>query len=161
MHYDFFHAYDFTDGDLCHNFASILIELKCPMRGITLLTQAILKVQRNKSQLTSIHSDLCKICLVAMCFKPALEFLDVDITCISGIEDAKYLLLYYYYGGMIYTALKNYDRALYFYEVCVMTPAAAVSYIMLEAYKKYILVSLILNGKIVYLPNYTSNLVKR
>lgn len=41
-----------------------------------------------------------------------------------------------------------------------MTPAAAVSDIMLEAYKKYILVSLILNGKIVYLPNYTSYLVK-
>jgi len=31
-----------------------------------------------------------------------------------------------------------------------MTPASAVSHIMIEAYKKYILVSLILNGKVVY-----------
>jgi hypothetical protein len=48
---------------------------------------------------------------------------------------------------MIYAALKNYDRALYFFEVAITTPALAVSHIMLEAYKKYILVSLILHGK--------------
>ena len=52
--------------------------------------------------------------------KPALQYLDVDTTDISkegGQYDAKHFLLYYYYGGMIYTALKKYDRALYFYEV--------------------------------------------
>jgi len=65
----------------------------------------------------------------------------------GGQFDTKYFLLYYYYGGMIYAALKNYDRALYFFEVAITTPALAVSHIMLEAYKKYILVSLILHGK--------------
>lgn len=49
---------------------------------------------------------------------------------------------------MIYTALKKFDRALYFLEVVITTPAMAVSHIMLEAYKKYILVSLILHGKV-------------
>lgn len=63
-------------------------------------------------------------------------------------QDARYLLLYYYYGGMIYTAMKNYERALYFFEVSVSTPALAMSHIMLESYKKYILVSLILHGKV-------------
>lgn len=62
--------------------------------------------------------------------------------------ESKYFLLYYYYGGMIYTAVKNYDRALYFFEVVITTPAMAVSHVMLEAYKKYILVSLILYGKV-------------
>ena len=66
----------------------------------------------------------------------------------GGQFDTKYFLLYYYYGGMIYAALKNYDRALYFFEVAITTPALAVSHIMLEAYKKYILVSLILHGKV-------------
>lgn len=37
----------------------------------------------------------------------------------------------------------------------------AVSYIMLEAYKKYILVSLILHGKVLNLPRYTSQVVNR
>lgn len=49
---------------------------------------------------------------------------------------------------MIYTAMKNYDRALYFFEVVVTVPAMVVSHIMLEAYKKYILVSFILHGKV-------------
>lgn len=51
---------------------------------------------------------------------------------------------------MIYTAMKNYERALYFYEVALSTPALTMSYIMLEAYKKFILVSLILNGRVSY-----------
>lgn len=38
----------------------------------------------------------------------------------GGQYDAKHFLLYYYYGGMIYTALKKYDLALYFYEVVSM-----------------------------------------
>lgn len=70
-------------------------------------------------------------------------------------HDAKYFLLYYYYGGMIYTAVKNYERALYFFEVAITTPALAMSHIMLESYKKYILVSLILHGTVreIYLPH--------
>lgn len=49
---------------------------------------------------------------------------------------------------MIYTAVKNFERALYFYEIAITTPALTVSVIMLEAYKKYILVSLLINGKV-------------
>lgn len=67
---------------------------------------------------------------------------------LGGNNDSKYFLLYYYYGGMIYTSLKNFDRALYFFEVVVTVPAMVVSHIMLEAYKKYILISLILFGKV-------------
>lgn len=76
-------------------------------------------------------------------------------------QDARYFLLYYYYGGMIYTAMKDYDRALYFFEVCVTTPALAMSHIMLEAYKKYILVSLILHGKVIAVPKYSSQVITR
>lgn len=49
---------------------------------------------------------------------------------------------------MIYLAVRNLDRSLYFLEVAITTPAHAVSHIMLEAYKKYILVSLLLHGKV-------------
>lgn len=153
-----------TDAELCHLFTQTLVELQIPLRGIELLRRAIRKIQLFDSQLTSIHADLCQLCLLSKCFKPALEFLDIDVTGISqegGQFDSKYFLLYYYYGGMIYTALKNYDRALYFFEVCVTTPAMAVSYIMLEAYKKYILVSLILHGKMLNLPRFMSQVVNR
>lgn len=153
-----------TYAEMCHLLTKNLTELRCPMRGIDLLARAIRKIQLSDSQLTSIHADLCRLCLLAKCFKPALDFLGTDITTISqeGVQfDAKYFLLYYYYGGMIYTALKNFDRALYFFEVAITTPALAVSHIMLEAYKKYILVSLILNGKVGNVPKCTSQVVGR
>ncbi|XP_066992118.2 COP9 signalosome complex subunit 3 isoform X2 [Anabrus simplex] len=153
-----------TYAELCHLLTHSLVELKLPLRGIDLMRRAIRKIQLFDSQLTSVHADLCQLCLLAKCFKPALEFLDTDITGISqegGQFDAKYFLLYYYYGGMIYAALKNYDRALYFFEVAITTPAMAVSHVMLEAYKKYILISLILLGKVQNIPKYTSQVVGR
>lgn len=62
---------------------------------------------------------------------------------------------------MIYTAVKNYDRALYYFEVSISTPAMAMSHIMLESYKKYILVSLILRGKQITIPKYSSQVIGR
>jgi len=82
--------------------------------------------------------------------------------------DAVHLLLYYYYGGCIYTALKQFDRALYFLGICVTCPTAAVSHIMLEAYKKYQLVGLLVHGdkpkaykENLALPKYTSPIVAK
>jgi len=128
------------------------------------LQKAITKVQLHPSQLTSIHADLCQLCLLAKCLKPALEFLDIDITEISrenGQYDVKYFLSFYYYGGIVYAAMKNYERALYFFQVAITSPSLAVSHIMLEAYKKYVLVALILYGKVPTLPKYTSQITAR
>ncbi|XP_022347188.1 COP9 signalosome complex subunit 3 isoform X2 [Enhydra lutris kenyoni] len=153
-----------TFAGLCHQLTNALVERKQPLRGIGVLKQAIDKMQMNTNQLTSIHADLCQLCLLAKCFKPALPYLDVDMMDIckeNGAYDAKHFLCYYYYGGMIYTGLKNFERALYFYEQAITTPAMAVSHIMLESYKKYILVSLILLGKVQQLPKYTSQIVGR
>uniref|UniRef100_A0A8C3AT99 COP9 signalosome complex subunit 3 n=1 Tax=Cyclopterus lumpus TaxID=8103 RepID=A0A8C3AT99_CYCLU len=117
----------------------------------------------NKKQIT-FYTDQLRLCLLAKCFKPVLPFLELDMMDIckeNGAYEAKHFLCYYYYGGMIYTGLKNFERALYFYEQAITTPAMAVSHIMLEAYKKYILVSLILHGKVQPLPKYTSQIVGR
>lgn len=46
----------------------------------------------------------------------------MDICKENGAYDTKHFLCYYYYGGMIYTGLKNFERALYFYEQ-VRSPA--------------------------------------
>lgn len=156
-------------SEFCHLLTNYLVDQKQPIIGIPILRKAICKLQLHDSQLTSIHADLCQLCLLAKCFKPALEILDIDITSIcqetpanqSQHFDAKYFLLYFYYGGMIYLAVRDLDRALYFLEVTVTTPAHAVSHIMLEAYKKYILVSLLLNGKLQTVPKYTAQVVNR
>ncbi|XP_062915375.1 COP9 signalosome complex subunit 3 isoform X2 [Mobula hypostoma] len=108
-----------TFAGLCHQLTNALVERKQPLRGISILKQAIDKMQMNTNQLTSVHADLCQLCLLAKCFNPAVPYLEVDMTDIckeNGAYDAKHFLCYYYYGGMIYTGLKNFERALYFYE---------------------------------------------
>lgn len=111
------------------------------------------KVRPDDGQLTAVHADLFQVSLSAKMFAPALRLLDQDVTSIACTDDihadARYFLLYYYYGGMIYLAMKNPERALYCFEVAVATPAVAMSHIMLEAYKKYVLVSLLLHGKVI------------
>lgn len=69
-----------TVAELCRALIAHLIEQNTPMKGIPLLAKAISKLQLYDSQLTSIHADMCQLCLLAKCFKPALEILDVDIT---------------------------------------------------------------------------------
>uniref|UniRef100_A0A8C9TMI8 COP9 signalosome complex subunit 3 n=1 Tax=Scleropages formosus TaxID=113540 RepID=A0A8C9TMI8_SCLFO len=129
-----------TFAGLCHQLTNALVERKQARRRTSFIR------------------------LLLSLLNTPLPFLDVDMMDIckeNGAYDAKHFLCYYYYGGMIYTGLKNFERALYFYEQAITTPAMAVSHIMLEAYKKYILVSLILHGKVQQLPKYTSQIVGR
>ena len=151
-------------AELCHKYCQLLISKRATLRGIAPLSRVISKVQVSPSQLTSVHADLCQLCLISKCFKPALQFLNADITEIcpeGGSFDAKHFLLYYYYGGMIYASLKNYSRALFFFEIAVTTQSMAVSHIMIESYKKYLLVGLIQNGKVPTPPKYTSHVVAK
>lgn len=149
---------------LCHQFTQIMMETGRAIKGISALIRAIQKVQLHPAQLTSIHSDLCLLSLTAKCVKPALPILAIDVTDISkenGHFDVKYFLQYYYYGGIIYSAVKQFERALYFFQSALTTQSMAVSHIMIEAYKKYLLVSLILHGKVSSLPKYTPQVVSR
>ncbi|XP_067928787.1 COP9 signalosome complex subunit 3-like [Watersipora subatra] len=135
-------------NEMVHHCAELLIERQTGARAIPIVTRAITRIREGESQLTALHSDLCHLCLCTKTFKPALPFLDVDITDIQrkgnlGRFDSKHFLLYYYYGGMIYAALKNFKRAAFFFEIAVSTPCSAVSAIMVESYKKYVLVHLL------------------
>jgi len=155
-------------AELAHLVTEELVKRGAAIRGIGLIGRAIRKIQLTETSLTTIHADLCKLCLISKCFPPALTFLNIDINQINKENsqfDASKLLLYYYYGGCIYTAVKQYERAFYFFEVAVTCPTAAVSHIMLESYKKYQLVGLLVHGdkprEVVALPKFTSPLVTK
>lgn len=59
-------------------------------------------------------------------------------------------LKYFLYGAMCYMGLKDWDRALLFLEIVLTSPSiySTVSKIQVEAYKKWILVSLLHRGKV-------------
>lgn len=152
----------------CHILTESLVKSKRSVSGIIAISNAIVKLQNHTTHLTPIHSDFCYLCLDAKCLNPALEFLEIDYTDIwrtmeNNDYDVKRVLSYFYYGGLIYAALKNFERASYFFEVVLTMPANVMSPIMQEAYKKQIIITLLLNGKLPenMLPKYTSSCVLR
>ena len=76
---------------------------------IPALLKAITKIQLSETSLTSVHADVCKLCLASKCFSPAVNnLLNIDYVDIAkeATQDPKHILLFFYYGGMIFTALK-------------------------------------------------------
>lgn len=74
------------------------------------------------------------------------------ITNASGLSeklDHRDHLQYFLFGAMIYIGLKDWERALLFLEVVIISPATIMtSMIQVEAYKKWVLVSLLLKGHV-------------
>ena len=62
---------------------------------------------------------------------------------------------------MIYCIVNNYERASFFFQSALTPPGTAVSQIMIESYKKYILVSLLAFGKVPPLSKQMTTLVNR
>ena len=78
------------------------------------------------------------------------------ITIASGLSeklDHRDHLQYFLFGAMIYIGLKDWERALLFLEIVIVSPATlTISMIQVEAYKKWVLVSLLLKGQVSTLP---------
>jgi COP9 signalosome complex subunit 3 len=149
-------------SDICHYYTNRLCDLNQPKKGLLLINNALKQIQKTPNQLTSIHSDLLQLCLASKNFKLALDVLNNDILDINrenGSYDSKALLSFFYYTGCIYAALKDNDKSLFYLEQAITIPCNAISQIMIESYKKFLLISLILKGKLMLLPKYTSRLV--
>ncbi|XP_021956940.1 COP9 signalosome complex subunit 3 isoform X2 [Folsomia candida] len=135
----------------CEAISDQVIRRKNPILAINLMRSVIRRIQKGPRQLTGVHATLLQLCLSSHCLKPALPYLMDDIDDFSSDlkgGDCKQVLLYFYYGGMVYTALKKYAEAIFFFEACTRVPAQTLSHIMLEAYKKFVLVSLIQLGEV-------------
>lgn len=127
----------------------------------------------NRDLLTPQHAHFTLACILAKTYKAALPILDrfdykIDLekTGLKG-EDVR---LFFYYGGICYIAQRQYTKALQFFEnvrfvslhkvltvQVISAPAIMPSAIMVEAYKKHLIVSLIHLGQVSTL--YTSALL--
>jgi COP9 signalosome complex subunit 3 len=149
---------------VCRKFTDLLVEVRQPMRGIVPLRTAMSALSDDFKQLTPLHTDFVQLCLLAKCYRTALPILDEDIFEVSteatGLTPRD-LLCYYYYGGRVYVGMKQYKKALEFFKLVFTAPAVVLSAIMVEAYKKFVLVSLIVHGQIASIPKYTSSVVPR
>ena len=90
-------------------------------------------------------------CVATRHFTVALPVLQVPITNIdTSLSDLTYIdnLKYHYIGGIALAALRRWDEAEDFFEICIGSPAVVPSAVQLEALKKLKLVQLIARGKV-------------
>ncbi|KAG2335156.1 hypothetical protein Bca52824_006336 [Brassica carinata] len=143
---------------LCKRFKDKVLELRDPLRGVAPLLTAVRKVQVSTKRLTALHPDCLQLCLQAKCYKAGFSVLSDDILEVDQPRD---FYLYCYYGGMICIGLKRFQKALELLYNVVTAPMHVVNAIALEAYKKYILVTLIHSGQFsINLPKCASTAAK-
>jgi COP9 signalosome complex subunit 3 len=138
-------------SSLCGTYTNKLCDDSRPKNSaLLLLYDLITKLQKTPNQLTSLHSHLLQLSLVSKNFSLALDVMANDVLDInkeSQTYESKAFLEYFYFSGCILAAIKNYDKALFFFEQAItLLPCNAISQIMVESYKKFILISLIHKG---------------
>lgn len=144
---------------ICKRFMDQVMLLQDPMRGVAPMLTALRKLQSSAEHLTTLHPDYLLLCLLSKCYKSGLSILEVDI---FEVEHARDLLLYCYYGGIICIGQKQYPKAMELLHNVVTAPMSITSAIAVEAYKKYILVSLVRLGQFsTSFPKYTSSAAQR
>ncbi|PYH40643.1 putative COP9 subunit 3 [Aspergillus saccharolyticus JOP 1030-1] len=85
-----------------------------------------------------------------------------EATSTHGQLTHKDVAQYYLYGAMIYMALKEWDKAEHWLIIVISLPVAnSVSKIMVEAFKKWVVVSLLKHGKIATPPRIISSHVMK
>ncbi|XAR58264.1 hypothetical protein NMG60_11026696 [Bertholletia excelsa] len=144
---------------ICKKFKDQVMLLEAPMRGVVPMLTAVRKLQPSSEHLTPLHPDFLLLCLLAKCYKTGLRILEDDI---FEVDQPRDFFLYCYYGGMICVGQKHFRKALELLHNVVTAPMSTVNAIAVEAYKKYVLVSLIHLGQFsTSFPKYTSSVAQR
>ncbi|KAL2529114.1 COP9 signalosome complex subunit 3 [Forsythia ovata] len=144
---------------VCKRFKDQVMLLEDPMRGVAPMLTALRKLQLSSEHLTTLHPDFLLLCLLGKCYKTGLSILEDDI---FEVDQPRDFFLYCYYGGMICIGQKKFSKALELLHNVVTAPMSILNSIAVEAYKKYILVSLIHLGQFsISFPKYTSSVAQR
>ena len=104
-------------------------------------------------ELSPIHSMCIMYCLETESYDCAVNILENPISDVDGSVNVKDFLFYHYYGAIIMLALGKLKPAFQLLAYVLYTPGSAASAIQIEAYKKIILLGLLLKGKSPCLPH--------
>ncbi|CDP16669.1 unnamed protein product [Coffea canephora] len=144
---------------VCRRFKDQVLLAEAPIRGVAPMLIAVRKLQISSEQLTPLHPDFLLLCLLAKCYKTGLSVLE---DYIYEVDQPRDFFLYCYYGGMICIGQKQFRKASELLHNVVTAPMSTINAIAVEAYKKYILVSLIYAGQFsTSFPKYTSSVAQR
>ncbi|ETL86639.1 hypothetical protein L917_13975 [Phytophthora nicotianae] len=150
---------------LCDQYARLAVDMQQSIKTIFPLKGFLQRFyQQGNAVLIPLHAQFLYLCLHSKCYFAAMEILDqslVEIHSQSHLVTSVDFLGYAYYGGLLYLGEKRYQDAMDFFQLAITAPAVSLSAFVIEAYKKLLLVTLILKGESVLLPKYTPFVVTR
>ncbi|EMR11206.1 hypothetical protein PNEG_00797 [Pneumocystis murina B123] len=113
--------------------------------------------------LTPVRTIFVKQCFITKAYEKARFILDIDVEIFDKNNGITYIdhLLYHFYGALLYIKLKLFDRALQFLRIIISAPTRNTSVIQVNAYKKFVILSLIVNGKMEPIPYITDSIATK
>ncbi|OQV21486.1 putative COP9 signalosome complex subunit 3 [Hypsibius exemplaris] len=144
---------------LCVHLADRLIQDKAAKHGIAFMQQAIALLAENPHQLTEVHYLLLRLCLESKNYRPALDVLETnlyDIVPGKSSFEMNALVGYYYYGSIILAAHRFFRSALQYVSIVFHIPnlVHSSSQYAVDAFKKYLLLSILARDHGVGIPRY-------
>lgn len=101
---------------------------------------------KKENEMTPVDAQIMKLCIAGKLYSHALtlgkKVYSVFSPADTGLTPLD-VMSYYYYYGFICTTLKQYDRAIQAFRYVLVQPAYVIHQCMVDAYKKYIVVSLL------------------
>ncbi|GAB9469755.1 Cop9 signalosome complex subunit 3 [Globisporangium polare] len=150
---------------LCTQYCALAMDLNQSIKAIYPLKSFLRRFyQHGHTELSPLHAQFFYLCLHAKCYFAAMEILNqplFEIHSQANLVSAVDFVSYAYYGGMLYVGQKQFQEAIDFFTLAITAPAVSLSSFVVEAFKKLVLTSLILNGEPPVLPKYTPFVVTR
>ncbi|CAM9092589.1 unnamed protein product [Hapterophycus canaliculatus] len=152
-------------GTVCEKLRQVCISEGRTLEALAPLRSAASKMAQDTLSLTPIHPEFTQCCIAAKCYSLGARFMDdqpiFGVDPIATALTPVHFLRHFYYGGIAYIGVKEWEGALDSFSMLITAPANALSSLVVEGYKKMLLVSLIAYGNAPALPKYTSNAVTR
>eukprot|EP00301_Raphidiophrys_heterophryoidea_P026986 c9424_g1_i1.p1 GENE.c9424_g1_i1~~c9424_g1_i1.p1 ORF type:complete len:490 (-),score=152.00 c9424_g1_i1:153-1622(-) len=151
---------------ICTTFTNVCTLAGKSICAIAPLRSACAKLQLGPYHITTAHPLLLQVCISSKCYNAALPYVTTDLYEVDPAKlrvTTEAILTYFYYAGVVCVALKSsfLRRALYFFRMAFAVPADALSAIVLASYKRFVLASLLLDGKADESPRHVSPMVLR
>ena len=129
----------------------LLVRYPYDLSHLTTIHPLFIRVSLYHLSFYVLFSSLLQACVSSHHFLTAFPILSYPITAIdTSLSDLTYNdnLVYHYAGGIALAALKRWNQAEEFFEICASSPGHMPAAIQLEALKKLLLVQLISRGKV-------------
>jgi len=142
--------------EVVDKFTRIILESPLSMKhreAIEILEGLLMKMNEtgfDSQCLTPLHTDLLSLYMVVGEVQCALPIAHQTFrTAHNPLKNSASILAFFYYSGIVLTWNKEYEAAEKCFELVAFSPALAVpSWIVICAYRKLILVSLIVHGRV-------------